>query len=313
MVAQTFIAEGACATQILKLVGISRSTYYYRTSEGTRGRASSTHTQHTSGAMLPNALVVDAIQWLLTQEFVDYGYVKVTRCLQRQGLVINAKKVYRLMREHNLLLPKPSRDASGKVWVKDLLPATKQPFDYLEFDIKFVRIDGTGRNAMMLTIIDVMSHYTLGFLLQYSVKSEDVIALFDDVFARYATPSTVRVRSDNGSQFASTIVRKYFKKLNITQEFIRPATPDMNAHIEGYHSVVQRAVCDRISFEDLEDGQRTFERFHRFYNFERLHSGIGYIAPAEKLRAMNVNVSPTSSIPMNTCQVFEPQLQEFLS
>ena len=132
MVAQTFIDSGAPKQVVLRIVGMSRSTYYYRPREGKPGRALSTHTLHKSGVMIPNTLVVEAICWLLSQEFVDYGYVKVTRWLQRQGLVINAKKVLNLMRTHRLLLPKPKRDRSGKVWVKDLVPVTKQPFDYLE-------------------------------------------------------------------------------------------------------------------------------------------------------------------------------------
>jgi transposase InsO family protein len=176
-----------------------------------------------------------------------------------------------------------------------------------------MRIDGTGRNATMLTIIDVLSRFTPGFLLQYSIRKEDVVALFDDVFDRFAMPSKVTVRSDNGSQFVSGEVRNYFRERTIVQEFIRPATPDMNAHIEGYHSIVQRAVCDRFVFESLDHAQQVMERFHRFYNFERLHSSIGYLRPAEKLRSMNVDlpVPPSTQPPMPA--FFESQLQEFLS
>ena len=166
---------------------------------------------------------------------------------------------------------------------------------------------------MMLTIIDVMSRFTLGFLLQYSVKKEDVKELFDDVFHRFNIPRHVTVRSDNGSQFESQLVRDYFAGLAIVQEFTRPATPDMNANIEGFHSVVQRAVCDRITFENLEQAQEVMERFHLFYNFERLHSGIAYMTPAEKLRSMHVDIPQPASTqpPMPAC--FETQLQEYLS
>jgi hypothetical protein len=132
MVAQTCIDSGAPKQVVLRIDGISGSTYYYQPREGKRGRALSTQRLHSSDVMIPNMLVVNAICWLLSQEFVDYGYVKVTRWLRRQGLVINAKKVLNLMRTHRLLLPKPQLDRSGKVWVKDLLPITEQPFDYLE-------------------------------------------------------------------------------------------------------------------------------------------------------------------------------------
>jgi len=162
---------------------------------------------------------------LLAQEFVDYGYVKVAVWLQRQGLIINRKKVCRLMRAEKLVLPKPSRDRSAKTWMKDLLPITQRDFDYMELDIKYIQIDGSGRKAFLLTVIDVMSRFNMGQLLQYSMKKEDVKVLFEDIFRRYSFPEKITVRSDNGSQFEPCIVRQLFKDLKVQHEFTQPGTP----------------------------------------------------------------------------------------
>jgi len=313
MVAQEYIDAGSPISKVLDHAGLSRSTYYYKPGNGKRGRRSSTHTLHKDGYLVSNTEVVEAIIWLLSQEFVDYGYVKVTKWLQRRGLIINKKKVLALMRMHRLLLPKPQRTRTGKTWVKDLLPITQQPFDYLEFDIKYVRIDHIGRNAMMLTVLDVLSRFNMGFLLQYSMHKEDVTVLFDEIFSRYPLPTHVTVRSDNGSQFESHHVRDYFEGRAIVHEFTKPATPEQNAHIEAYHSIYQRAVCDRIYFESLKHAQQCTERFAQFYNFERLHSGIGYNTPAETLRLMHVAVNEPTEETMKTPQFFSYQLQEFLS
>ena len=99
------------------------------------------------------------------------------------------------------MLGRPKKNGSGKTWVKELLPVTEKPFDYLEFDIKYIRVDGTGRNAMLLTVVDVLSRYNMGHLLQYSIKKEVVVELFKDIFSRFAFPTRITVRSDNGSQF----------------------------------------------------------------------------------------------------------------
>ncbi|MBI2793824.1 MAG: IS3 family transposase [Ignavibacteria bacterium] len=198
MVAHEFIDQGVPVTVVLRNVGLSKSTFYYRVRDGKRGRKASTHTWIVTGMLVDNADVIIAIIWLLSQEFVDYGYVKVTMWLRRQGLIINKKKVLNLMRTHRLVLPKQKRIVSGKTWVKDLLPKTELPFDYLEFDIKYIRIDGERRNAMLLTVIDVQSRYNMGHLLQYSIKKQDVIELFDDIFRSVAFPQRITVRFTSG-------------------------------------------------------------------------------------------------------------------
>jgi transposase InsO family protein len=290
MVAHEFIDHGVPVTAVLRYVGLSKSTFYYRVRDGKRGRKASTHTWTVTGVLVDNADVIIAIIWLLSQEFVDYGYVKVTMWLRRQGLVINKKKVLNLMRTNKLLLPKVKRIVTGKTWVKDLLPKTQIPCDYLEFDIKYLRIDGERRNAMLLTVIDVQSRFNMGQLLQYSIRKQDVIELFDDIFKSFAFPKRITVRSDNGSQFESNLVREYFAGRTVDQEFTRPATPEQNAHIEAYHSIIERAVCQRMFFRDLAHGQEYIGRFRDFYNFDRLHSGIDHMTPAERLLSLHVEV-----------------------
>jgi len=313
MVAHEFIHEIGSTSFVLKTVGLSKSTFYYRPRSGQRGRQATTFSRHAAGHIVSNEEILAAVRWLLAQEFVDYGYVKVAVWLQRKGLIINRKKIYRLMRAEKLLLPKPSRDRSGKTWVKDLLPITQRAFDYLEFDIKYIQIDGTGRKAFLLTVIDVISRFNMGQLLQYSMKKEDVKVLFEDIFCRYSFPEKITVRSDNGSQFEAGIVRQLFKDLEVNHEFTRPGTPEQNAHIESYHSIVQRAVCDRICFDNLDPAQDTFERFRNFYNFERLHSGIGYGTPAEKLKSLGVDVPFPADLHKDVPLFFYQKFTEFQS
>jgi putative transposase len=296
MTAHEFIGTGVPTSVILRHVGVSKSTFYYRPKEGRRGRTPSAGSWHQSGVFVSNDTILNAIRWLLNQEFVDYGYVKVTRWLQRLGLIINKKKVLRLMRSEGLLLARPKRRGSGKTWVKDLVPQADRPFRYMEVDIKYVRVDGIGRQALLLTVIDVHSRFNLGHLLQYTMQKDDVKELFRHIFATYDMPDGVTVRSDNGSQFESEVVRSYFAEQGTIHEFTKPATPEQNAHIEAYHSILQRAVCDQYLFTDLDHARVTLDRFRDFYNFERLHSGIGYRPPSEALAAMHVLIPDSTNI-----------------
>ncbi|MBU3679887.1 MAG: IS3 family transposase [Candidatus Kapabacteria bacterium] len=295
MTAMEFIDSGFPRALVLRLVELARSTFYYRPSGGRAGRVPTEVTYDRFGTGYSTEQLLRVIKGLINTEFVDYGYVKVTRWLQEQGLVINKKKTLRLMRSNGLTLARPSRNRSGKTWVKQLVPDTRQPFDCLEFDIKFIRIDGTGMNAMLLTVIDVHSRYVLAHVLKSSIRETDVVKLFSEIFSRYPMPTSITVRSDNGSQFESNLVRRYFENSAVIHEFTRPATPEQNAHIEGYHSVVQRAICNEYLFEHLDQARSVFDRFRMFYNNNRIHSGIDYKTPRRVLEQFNV-ILPDSDI-----------------
>jgi|TARA_B100001013_G_C24607393_1_gene441641 putative transposase len=287
MIATEYIKEGHAKKTVLEVLGIARSSYYYQPSveASQKGRLNSEFTYTQNGDKLSNAIVVEDIKEILSQEFVDYGYLKVTHWLRQQkGYRINPKKVYRLMRDANLLNKKVVRSRSKRNWVTELLPPVKTEFEYLEFDIKYVYVGGKNRNALLLSVIDVKSRWVLGQYMSWQIKQDDVMGLFDQLFSIYPLPEHFYVRNDNGSQFEATMVQKYFEMRGITQEFCKPATPEQNAHIESYHSIIEKVVCQEYEFKDLDECRDTMNRFIRFYNFERIHSGVGYQSPCKYLQ-----------------------------
>lgn len=299
MTAQEFIDQGAVARRVLFHAGVESSTFYYRPKPGRRGRSASMWTLDRQGRRWSEQEVVHVIEELLSQEFVDYGYYKVTLWLQqRKGLLINKKKVYRIMKQAHLLHGRSNRPDAARLRVVEAVPRPLQPLMHLEFDIKYMRVHGMQRNALMLTVIDVMSRFNLGWIVQWSLRKRDVAALFDQLLRQLPLGAKITVRSDNGSQFVSKLLRDFFSDRDVIHEFIRPATPDENAHIESYHSIVQRAICDRFEFTSLEHLRQTLSRFVDFYNFDRIHCGISGRTPGEVLRQHGIEMQavtlPTS-------------------
>jgi putative transposase len=292
MVAQQFIDDGYPVSKVLTILRLPRSSYYYRPA-GTagKGRKVSTHTLTEDGDYVSNEVVIGHIQQILSGEFVDYGYVKVTHALRQQySYRINKKKAYRLMKQAGLLYKRTAGTKTKRLWVSDLVPQAHSYFSYLEFDIKYIWIAGQRRNALVLSVIDVFSRWVLGQLVSYSVRSEDVVALFDQIFVIYPMPLWIYVRNDNGSQMESHLVQQYFADRQVTQEFTKPATPEQNAHIESYHSILERVICSRYEFEDLPEAVDTFNRWLDFYNYARIHSGINYLSPYNYLLSMGIDL-----------------------
>jgi len=249
------------------------------------------------GDSVSNEQVVKDIISVLSSEFVDYGYLKVTHYLRNEKhYIINPKKVYRLVKELHLLLQTKVKSKYPKQWVTALVPQPESAFIYWEFDIKFIYIHHLGRYAPMLSIIDVYSRYLIGWTLQWSLKKEDVSYFFDAILYDYLFPKKVCVRCDNGSQFESLLLRNYLQSKCIVQEFTRPATPEQNAHIESYHSIIQSAVCSRFEFDSLEHAKEILICWEQFYKLHRIHSGIDYKSPVQFLKEKNITIPIKANI-----------------
>jgi transposase InsO family protein len=299
MIAEEFISQGYPVRKVLGTLGIAVSSYYYQSVEGrqAKGKRKSTHTRKQDGKYISNEVVVKEIEDLLSQEFVDYGYRKVTHWLRQQkGYLINEKKVYRLMSEHKLLKKRPKHRRSNRRWVKQLVPQPSGVLEYLEFDIKYIYVGGKRTIALLLSTIDVSSRWVLGQYMGWRISKHEVIELFEKLFAYYPLPERIYVRNDNGSQFEAQLVQDYFKAKGVIQEFTLPATPEQNAHIESYHSIIESVICQRYDFEDLTEVQDTFNRWIKFYNMERIHSGIDYLSPRNFLATKGIALNWTTEL-----------------
>jgi hypothetical protein len=92
----------------------------------------------------------------------------------------------------------------------------------------------------------------------------------------------VIIRNDNGSQFIARRVREVLQSLEAKQEFTHVATPEENAYIEAFHSIEQRELIDRHSFESFYDAKQHIEKYMFWYNSKRKHGAIGFVTPLQK-------------------------------
>ena len=129
---------------------------------------------------------------------------------------------------------------SGRKFVKFRKVKTVKPFYCLEMDIKMVWIPSAGKNAHLISVIDVHTRRILIDLFAFSIKQAQVIALVSELFMTYQYPNNVVIRSDNGSQFMAKNVREYLGLIGVAQEFIHIATTEENAHIDAYHGILKK-------------------------------------------------------------------------
>lgn len=273
-------SERAPVRLISRWLGLPASTYYYKAHPGPRGKTPSTHTQR-HGECVPNGQVVEEIKRLISGPYNAYGYQSVTEDLKSLGYLINHKKTYRLMDQHRLLLGKVIRTSGQRNWVQYRKIEAARPLEYLCLDIKYIWVQGEGRWYYLLSIMDVFSRKILHWIFQKSVRKTDVINMLRWLHLIYDLKGVI-IRNDNGSQFLANQVRAFLTQLEARQEFTHVATPEENAYIEAFHSILQRELIQRFEFSSFYEAKQHIEKYMAWYNYERKHKKLGRITPQQK-------------------------------
>jgi transposase InsO family protein len=145
-----------------------------------------------------------------------YGYRRVAATLRRQGMVVNAKKVQRLMRQDNLLaqrrtpfLKPPAERPSGFLVVLNLVCGLvpSAPDQIWVADITYVHLAKTF--AYLAVVLDAFSREAVGWAFDDTLDASLAIAALDEaIAARKPAPGSLIHHSDRGVQYASIAYRQ---------------------------------------------------------------------------------------------------------
>ena len=277
-------SENATISQLSEWTGYPRSSWYYKPTNGIRGIPPSTHTSKRDGTTVNNEVVVEEIKNVLRSGLDFYGYEKTTWELHDLDYIINKKKVYRLMKEANLLLIKQRVTTQGRRnFVQFRCIDAQRPLEYLTMDIKYVYIDEDQRYAYLLTVLDVYSRFVLGFTLKYSIKKADVILLLDGILRGISSKGVI-IRNDNGSQFLAHMVRQYLNDIGVIQEFTHIATPEENSYIESHFSILEKEFLRRNWFESLYHARMKIKDYYLIYCYRRKHRALKRRSPYQYIK-----------------------------
>ncbi|WP_225999552.1 IS3 family transposase [Paenibacillus sp. BJ-4] len=284
------MCEGYAVTLVLRLANIPRSSYYYhknrklieKTASG--GRQKPGYSLRSDGVKVPDAQIMERIMELISADGHAYGYRKLTVALRRDdGLIINKKKVYRLCRELNVLRPQRKVNSSypRKLARNRMITNSNQLF---ETDIKYGYIAGEDRFFFIQSCLDVYDRSVVAYHIGLRCEAKDVIrTLQTALFKRqlFEVQTKPVIRSDNGPQFISHGFEAACESFGVEHERIPPRTPNMNAHIESFHRLLQDECLARYDFETYSEAYEAVTEFIHFYNERRIHSSIRDLSPSQ--------------------------------
>jgi putative transposase len=239
-----------------------------------------------------------------------YGYRRITAELRRRGLLVNHKRVGRLMREDNLLAVQPqafvvTTDADHALEVSLNLASrlTLTGMNQLWVaDITYIRLK---REFVYLAVmLDAYSRKVVGWALERTLAVRLPIAALKYALAERHPPPGLVHHSDRGVQYASEAYVTMLRTHHMVPSMSRPANPYDNASCESFMKTLKREEIYANTYRDLEHLRVNIAAFiEQYYNRDRLHSALGYSTPEEFEQATSSATPATGA----TLRFFRPR------
>jgi putative transposase len=281
--------------QMCQLAQVSRAGFYRSLQEA----------QPVEEAMMVRA----EIQQIALAHRRRYGYRRITAELHRRGLLVNHKRVARLLRADNLLAIQPrafvvttdtqhdlevylnlasrmTRTGVNQLWVADIT--------YIRLMCEFV---------YLAVLLDAYSRKVVGWALDRTLAARLPIGALEQAIAERHPPPGLVHHSDRGVQYASGAYVRLLQQHHMIPSMSRPANPYDNASCESFLKTLKREEIYANRYRDLGHLRRNIEVFiEQYYNRVRLHSALGYRPPEEFEHA----VAPIDPSGAATIHFFQP-------
>ncbi|WP_348657154.1 IS3 family transposase [uncultured Sulfitobacter sp.] len=211
-----------------------------------------------------------------------FGYRRIGVLLERKGMIMNHKKLYRLYREEGLSV-KRRRGRKGAQGTRTPMPQAVRPNARWSLDFLSDSF-GASRKFRILAVIDDCSRENLGLIADTSISGARVARELDALVRIYGKPACIV--SDNGTEFTSRAILRWADQNAIPWHYIDPGRPQQNAFIESFNGSLRDELLNEEIFDTLDDARRKLALWRYDYNTVRPHSSLENQTPKQARQAL---------------------------
>jgi len=212
------------------------------------------------------------------------GYRRLTyMMLDRDIVAVSPSSAYRVLSAADLVRRwngKTSKKGTG--FVQPL-----KPHEHWHIDVSYVNLCGTF--YYLCSLLDGCSRYIVHWELRQTMTEKDVEIILQRAREKFPE-ATPRIISDNGPQFIAKDFKEFIRMAGMTHVRTSPFYPQSNGKLERYHKTIKTECIRPKVALSLEEARTQIADFVRYYNDERLHSSIGYVAPKDKLQGRDKQI-----------------------
>jgi transposase InsO family protein len=220
-------------------------------------------------------------------EYPLEGYRRLAfMMLDRDVAAVSPSSVYRVLKAAGRIgrsTNKPSKKGTG-------FNQPKKAHEHWHIDISYINIHGTF--YYLTTILDGYSRYVVHWEIRRSMTEQDELVVLQRAREKFPN-ETPRIISDNGAQFLAKDFKEFIRVCGMTHVRTSPYYPQSNGKLERFHGSIKGECIRPGTPLSLEDAIRIVNRYIEHYNQVRLHSAVGYIAPADKLAGREAEIFAT--------------------
>ncbi len=226
----------------------------------------------------------DAIK-RVSRERRRFGYRRIHVMVEREGHMVNHKKLRRIYREEKLQV---RRRGGRKRALGTRKPMVLPDGPNQRWSLDFVSDAFTdGRRFRILTVVDDFTRENLALIADTSLSGQRVTRELDQVIADRGIPGTIV--SDNGTEFTSMAILKWVQDTAVDWHYIAPGKPTQNAFIESFNGKLRDECLNETLFSSLADAKDALEAWQEDYNGQRPHSSLGNMTPIEFADKMSMD------------------------
>lgn len=247
-----------------QLLNVARSTMYYK--------------QESSESN--DSQVLNEI-YEIYQATPFYGYRRILVALRQRGLIINHKKLQRILKEAGIHALYPSkktsiRNLSHKIYpylLKDLV--INRPNQVWATDITYIKIHHGF--VYLVCLIDLFSRKIVGWSLSTFLDAESCLEAFRNAL-KIDTPEIIN--SDQGCQFTSTAWTTELLNNGILISMDGKGRWVDNVYVERLWRTIKYEAVYLHSFNSVTEARTELGDFIDFYNNKRFHQVLNYHTPS---------------------------------